>query len=386
MAQAVGSLSERHQRILPALLSGADIEYLRDVYPFHPALHRNAGGRHFPHAARALRPAPALRAPGAALPGPPAGRVPPGWASAFEAIFPEAGVEASKKVETMQDIHHQYYSRLRPAMRKMLEDRVGDFNEERRKALDQIVKTVLLAEVSSRLRRGGLTIEQLVQLNSVDVEGETFRGQVRVAENRPALPLPEGAGPATGRAGQDGHHPLQPGTGVNLGEFLARARSKVDHSLPHRFKVFYAALKKALGIHEMKGFHRWRGPGGTGISPGAAPRRVGRLELGKTCARRPTRNSSLPAGTFKVIIDYPWDDPGHSVDEDRHRAANAPQESMEKKRPDPYTACWLPRQPDHGRAGRDHGTGGRPLSSGPGPRTARTICWRCSAPRTAREC
>ena len=56
------------------------------------------------------------------------------------------------------------------------------FNEERRRALDQLVKTVLLAEVSPRLKQGGLTIERLVQLNSVDVEGETFRGQVRVAE------------------------------------------------------------------------------------------------------------------------------------------------------------------------------------------------------------
>ena len=30
--------------------------------------------------------------------------------SAFAAIFPESGVEASKKVDLMQDIHHQYHS------------------------------------------------------------------------------------------------------------------------------------------------------------------------------------------------------------------------------------------------------------------------------------
>ena len=41
---------------------------------------------------------------------------------------------------------------------------------------------MLLAEVSPRLKQGGLTIERLVQLNAVDVKGETFRGQVRVAE------------------------------------------------------------------------------------------------------------------------------------------------------------------------------------------------------------
>ncbi|MBK9069383.1 MAG: hypothetical protein IPL79_00005 [Myxococcales bacterium] len=35
---AVSSLAERHQKVLPALLAGGDIEYLRDVYSFHPAL------------------------------------------------------------------------------------------------------------------------------------------------------------------------------------------------------------------------------------------------------------------------------------------------------------------------------------------------------------
>jgi hypothetical protein len=35
---AVSALSERHQKALPALLAGGDIDYLRDVYPFHPAL------------------------------------------------------------------------------------------------------------------------------------------------------------------------------------------------------------------------------------------------------------------------------------------------------------------------------------------------------------
>ncbi|HEX7841165.1 MAG TPA: hypothetical protein VF469_26990 [Kofleriaceae bacterium] len=39
--------------------------------------------------------------------------------SAFAAIFPPGGVEASKKVDTLQDIHRQYYDRLRPAMKQM---------------------------------------------------------------------------------------------------------------------------------------------------------------------------------------------------------------------------------------------------------------------------
>ena len=39
--------------------------------------------------------------------------------SAFDAIFPGAGVEATKKVETILDIHRQYYERLDPAILKI---------------------------------------------------------------------------------------------------------------------------------------------------------------------------------------------------------------------------------------------------------------------------
>ena len=64
-------------------------------------------------------------------------------------------------------------------MKAMLASRHLD--EQRHHALDQLVKTVLLAEVSPRLKGKGLTIERLVQLNSVDVEGETYRGRLNVA-------------------------------------------------------------------------------------------------------------------------------------------------------------------------------------------------------------
>lgn len=53
------------------------------------------------------------------------------------------------------------------------------FDATRRRTLDQIVKTALLAEVSPRLKgTAGLTIERLVQLNDAEVEGETDRGRV----------------------------------------------------------------------------------------------------------------------------------------------------------------------------------------------------------------
>jgi hypothetical protein len=39
-----------------------------------------------------------------------------------------------------------------------------------------------------------------------------------------------------------------------------------------------------------------------------------------------------------VLVDYPWDDPGHAVDEDRLRATN-----VRKNKGLLHTVCWLPR-------------------------------------------
>ena len=244
---AVNSLAERHQKVLPALLAGADIDYLRDVYPFHPALIEML----VDVTSLMQRERSALRLLYELLvihyPKLPLGEFLP-VGSAFAAIFPESGVEASKKVELMQDIHHQYYSRLAPAMLKMGEEPGSEFNEERRRALDQLVKTVLLAEVSPRLKQGGLTIERLVQLNAVDVEGETFRGQVRVAETD-LLALSQRV-PDLQVAGQGKTALVRFVLGrVSLGEVLGRARSKVDNPA-QRFKVFWGALKQALGLDE----------------------------------------------------------------------------------------------------------------------------------------
>src|SRR3954471_5261590 len=162
---AVSSLAERHQKVLPALLAGGDIDYLRDVYPFHPALIEML----VDVTSLMQRERSALRLLYELLvvhyPKLPLGEFLP-VGSAFAAIFPDSGVEASKKVELMQDIHHQYYSRLAPAMAQMAKAATGElgceFPDERRRALDQVVKTVLLAEVSPRLKQGGLTIERLV--------------------------------------------------------------------------------------------------------------------------------------------------------------------------------------------------------------------------------
>ena len=322
---AVSSLSERHQKVLPALLADADIHYLRDVYPFHPALIEML----VDVTSLMQRERSALRLLYELLvvhhPHLPLGEFLP-VGSAFPALFPEAGVEASKKVELMQDIHHQYYSRLALAMKKMRDDPDFGFDKERHRALDQLVKTVLLAEVSPRLKLGGLTIERLVQLNAVDVEGETFRGQVRVAETD-LLALSQLV-PDLQIAGQGKTAIVRYVLGrVSLSESLARARSKVDNA-PKRFEVFWRALHQALGVtgNDADWVLTWR-----------HTRRRGRLKLGNV---RDMSNEDFtpPEGAFTVLVDYPWDDPGHSVDEDRLRAAN-----VRKKHGLLYTVCWLPR-------------------------------------------
>ena len=332
--KAVAGLAETHQKLLPALLAGADIDYLRDVYPFHPALIEmlvdvTSLMQRERSALRLLYELLVLHYPNLPL-----GEFLP-VGSAFAAIFPEPGVEASKKVELMQDIHHQYYARLAPAMQKMEEDEFTDFDDERRRALDQLVKTVLLAEVSPRLKQGGLTIERLVQLNSVDVEGETFRGRVRVAETD-MLALSQKV-PDLQIAGQGKTAIVRYVLGrVSLGEVLSRARSKVDNPA-QRFKVFWAALKSALGVEGIKGFEEGGPNEGDFELSWRRTKRRGRIKLGNV-REMSYDDFDTPVGAFKVLVDYPWDEPGHTVDEDRLRASN-----VRKNRGVLYTVCWLPR-------------------------------------------
>lgn len=330
---AVAALAEKHQRVLPALGAGADLDYLRDVYPFHPALIEML----VDVTSLMQRERSALRLLYELLvvhyPTLPLGEFLP-VGSAFDAIFPEAGVEASKKVDLMQDIHHQYHMRLAPTMRRMAEEAPDELNGERLRALDQMVKTVLLAEVSPRLKQGGLTIERLVQLNAVDVEGETFRGQVRVAEtDLQALSqrVPDLQVAGTGRTAIVRYVLGR----VSLGEILNRARSKVDNQT-QRFKVFWAALKSALGLQGARGFEEGGPNDGEYDLQWRKTRRRGRVKLGNI-RELPYEAFEAPSGAFKILVDYPWDEPGHSVDEDRLRANKV------KSRHTQHTICWLPR-------------------------------------------
>ncbi len=333
--KATDALAQKHERILPALLADGDIGYLRDVYPFHPALIEmlvdvTSLMQRERSALRLLYELLVLHHPELEL-----GEFLP-VGSAFEALFPPSGVEASKKIDLMQDIHRQYYQRLKPAIQRMAEDPGMSLTPERARALDQMVKTVLLAEVSPRLRgAGGLTIERLVQLNAAEVEGETFRGQLRVAETD--LTTLARIVPDLQIAGTDRTAVVRYVLGrVSLTEFLSRARSKVDNAA-QRFKVFYPALKEALGIADLRGFEEG-GPneGDWDLSWRKTPRK-GQLRI---CNLRevPQATFEPPAGTFKTLVDYPWDEPGHGVEEDRHAA-----ERVRRKKGMLYTACWLPR-------------------------------------------
>jgi hypothetical protein len=331
---AVDSLAETHQKVLPALLAGGDIDYLRDVYPFHPALIEmlvdvTSLMQRERSALRLLYELLVLHYPNLPL-----GEFLP-VGSAFAAIFPESGVEASKKVELMQDIHHQYYARLAPAMIRMAEESGAEFSDERRRALDQFVKTVLLAEVSPRLRQSGLTIERLVQLNAVDVEGETFRGQVRVAETD-LLALQQRV-PDLQIAGQGKTALVRYILGrVSLTDVLSRARTKVDNT-PQRFKVFWGALRSALGLENVKGFEEGGTNDGDYDLTWKRTKRRGRIKLGNV-REMSYEDFTPPDGAFKILVDYPWDEPGHTVDEDRLRATN-----VRKKQGLLYSVCWLPR-------------------------------------------
>jgi hypothetical protein len=330
--EAIAGLAREHQKLLPALLAGADLDYLRDVYPFHPALIEML----VDVTSLMQRERSALRLLYELLvvhnPTLPLGEFLP-VGSAFDAIFPRSGVEASKKVELMQDIHHQYYSRLAPAMKRMADD-TPEFAGDRWNALDQLVKTVLLAEVSPRLKQGGLTIERLVQLNSVVVEGETFRGRLNVA--RTDLLLLQQVVPDLQIAGSDKSASVRYVLGrVNLTEVLVRARSKVDNDTA-RFNELYRTLKPALGIAGTKGFEGVENDGEWELT-WRKTKRKGRLKIANI---RELSNEDFepPDGAFKVLIDYPWDKPGHTVDEDRLRASN-----VRKAKGTLHTVCWLPR-------------------------------------------
>lgn len=332
--RVVDALAKDYEKVLPSVLQQADIGYLRDVYPFHPALIEML----IDVSSLMQRDRTALRLLYELLvihnPDLPLGKLLP-VGCAFDAIFPEAGVEGSKRVEDLRAIHRTYYQRFRVAMDRMLRDAEaakGDFDASRRRVLDTIVKTALLAEVSPRLKgTGSMTIERLVRLNDAEVTGETDRSKFnRIYQDLLDLSrIVPGAIQLSGQ-GKDASVSviLQ---GVNFGEILDRARSRVAGQKNVRLRTFYRVLLPALRLKEDKLGEKheveWR-----------KTSRHGSIDV-ENIRELPNAAFKVRAGgEYRILIDYPWDEPGYSVADDEQRAAD-----VRKRDGASLTACWLPR-------------------------------------------
>lgn len=339
VAKVVDGLAEKHKKALPSLLQSANIDYLKDVYPFHPALIEML----IDISSLMQRERTALRLLYELLvvhyPELPLGEFLP-VGSAFEAIFPpQETPQGRKKLDDLQSIHRLYYERFRPAMHEMLrqakEDEAFDFDEDRQKVLDQLVKTALLAEVSPRLKgTGGLTVERLVRLNDADVEGHTDRGRMTQAYQA----LVELARKVPGSLQVSGSGRTAVVTvvlqGANLEEYMERARAKVSaHHV--RFKVFTQILKETLGLTGGKWDGQKRGPvdyewRGT--------KRRGSLWIENVREMSNAQFKPDEGELFRLVVDYPWDEPGYTVEADRQRA-----QDVRKREGRIPTVCWLPR-------------------------------------------
>ena len=339
VAQAVEEATSKHRKLLPTLLQSADESYLRDVYPFHPALIEML----IDVSALMQRERTALKLLYELLvvhyPQLPLGKFLP-VGSAFEAIFPESGIEGSQRQNDLKAIHQLYYGRFKLAMADLATrtatapEESDRFTETSRKLLDQLIKTVLLAEVSPRLKgTKGVSIERLVQLNDVDVPGTLDRARVELA--RKWLVQLSSLVPALQIVGTDKNAAVSVVLqGVNFGEILERARGKVQN--PHtRLRTFCRVLAGSLNANEEKLVKERE------------------IELGKIDWRKTTRKGSIAllnvreqtALAFKprdgeewrVLLDYPWDTDNHTVEDDVRRA-----QEIRKKEGTFYTYCWLP--------------------------------------------
>lgn len=339
IAKVVDSLAEQHKKALPALLQSADIDYLKDVYPFHPALIEML----IDISSLMQRERTALRLLYELLvvhyPDLPLGQFLP-VGSAFEAIFPpQETPQGRKKLDDLQSIHRLYYERFRPAMEQMLElaktDESFEFDAERQRVLDQLVKTALLAEVSPRLKgSGGMTVERLVRLNDADVDGHTDRGRMTQAHQS----LVELARKVPGSLQVSGSGRTAVVTvvlqGANLEEYMERARAKVSaHHV--RLKVFSEILRGALGLTGAK----WEGQSSGPVEiEWRGTKRKGSLVIRNVREMSNAQFKPDEGELFRLVVDYPWDDPGHTVEADRVRAQQVRQ--REGRVP---TVCWLPR-------------------------------------------
>jgi hypothetical protein len=335
-------LAVDQKKVLPAVLQQADVEYLKDVYPFHPALIEALidVSALLQRERTALRLLMELLAASRDLPlGSfiPVGR-------AFELLIPQAGVEGARAAEDdLKALHRLYWRAVRTALDALQNAGEDGFDAQRRNQLDQLVKTALLAEVSPRLKQGGVTVERLVRLNDAEITGETDRTRiaqayadiVQLSRKVPALQV-LGAGEAASAIVQVNLR------GGDLETVLERARQRVDH-VNTRFLTFYSVLGELLGgeakavLGGNAGSKRWTLKVGWRNT-----KRTGSVLVGNV--RELTAATFKPeAGEeFRIIVDYPWDQPPFTVNDDRSKA-----QSVRRNDGTFFTICWLPRHFTH---------------------------------------
>jgi hypothetical protein len=335
---AVDRQAKEQGKLLPALLQNADEHYLRDVYPFHPALietlidissllqRDRTALRLLYELLRAHRSLPL----GAFIP----------VGNAFDAVFPGADFTASRKVEHLRNIQRIYQHRIGPALDQMARDLAADgFDAGRRHALDQLIKTTLLAEASPRLRGPArITVDRLVGLNNFDVVGETARGRLATAARDLAeLSRRVPAVQVSSSPGSPGNTEIGVSLeGADFGEILERAKGQVDN-VARRFRTFYDLLRPLLGLENRPGFGPHDGNDGPLDITWRGTRRRGTVCIGNVRELAYER-FRVREGEFRIVVDYPWDEPGHQVEEDRQRAL-----AFRKAEGSAYTVVWLPR-------------------------------------------
>ena len=266
------------------------------LYPFHPALIRTL----IDVTARLSRERTAIRLLYELLierhPNLTLGKLVP-YASLFDTVFSPEGVVGDRKHPDLVATWETYFARLLPAIAELTErDQAGQ------EALQAIVKTILLAQLSRTLR-DQITVEHILHLNYTDLKGRTDYGaHTRIHDllnqlaNRTEL-INFQANP---------QHPDKAAVSIAVteGPQLGDALTRVPLNAKMRHDAFNDLLRPLLGASLRDGVLQdyklnWRG-----IDRG------GRVLFRNVRELLPA-DMNVPENKqqeFTLFIDYPWED------------------------------------------------------------------------------